>query len=170
VKSAKTGARGSQMAATERTLAAWDKVKHHGSIQLGGYVMSRPYRIVLPIAAILIVTVVIVASYARWTHLRSPQSVAIEDSSTVWIALLKGFNGDVVYVGSYDSYAYFRLGSFFWSYYKVPACAARLPETFPVGRRSGYVVQLHFENGNIHNLVSECTKYEGHALGELDRK
>jgi len=86
--------------------------------------------------------------------------VAIEDSSTVWIALLKGFNGDVVYVGSDESYADFRLGSFFWSYYKVPACAARLPERFPVARRSGYVVQLHVENGNIHNLVSECTKYE----------
>jgi hypothetical protein len=151
-------------------LAARDKVKHRGSIHLDGYVMSRPYRIVLSIAAILIVIVVIVAAYARWTHLRSPQSVALEDSSFVWIALLKGFNGDVVYVGSDDSYAYFRLGSLFWSYYKVPACAARLPETFPVGRRSGYVVQLHVENGNIHNLVSKCTRYEGHALGELDRK
>jgi hypothetical protein len=91
--------------------AAWDNVKRHGSIHLGGPVgpvMNRPYRIVLLIAAILIV---IVASYAWWTHLRSPQSAAIEDSSTVWISLLKRFNGDVVYVGSDGAYAYFRLGS-----------------------------------------------------------
>ena len=128
--------------------------------------MSRPYRIVLLISALLIA---IVATSGTWTHFRSPESVAIEDSSAVWIALLKGFNGDVVYVGSAHSNAYFRLGHFFWSYYKVPACAVHLPETFPVGRQPGYVVHLHFENGNIHNLISECVKYAGNALGKLDR-
>ena len=51
---------------------------------------------------------------------------------------------------------------------KVPACAAHLPETFPVGRRPGYVVHLHFVNGNIHNLISGCVKYAGNVLGELD--
>ena len=100
-----------------------------------------------------------------WTHSRSPEAGAIEDSSAVWMALLKGFNGDVVYVGSDHSHAYFRRGHFFWSYYKVPACAAHLPETFPVGRLPGYVVHLHFESGNIHNLISDCVKHAGSALG-----
>ena len=128
--------------------------------------MSRPYCIVLLILSVLIV---IVAAFGTWTHFRSPEAVAVEDPSAVWIALLKGFNGDVVYVGSDQSRAYFRLGYFFWSYYKVPACAAHLPETFSVGRQPGYVVHLHFENGNIHNSISECVNYAGNALGKLDR-
>ena len=82
--------------------------------------------------------------------------------------LLKGFGGDVLYVGSSDTYAYFKVGRFIGDYYKVPACSVFLPETFQVGHGRFYVVQLHVENGNIVG-GSTCPKNTGYALGHLDR-
>jgi hypothetical protein len=75
-----------------------------------------------------------------WTRVRSPDS-AEESTSAVWIALLKGFSGEVYYVGSKNGYAYFRVGNLFWSYYKVPECLTKLPRTFPLGNGQGYIVQ-----------------------------
>ncbi len=109
------------------------------------------------------------AVYAGCTHLRSPEAVAKEDSYAVWIALLKGFSGDVAYVGSDETHAYFQVGTIFADYYKLPRCAARLPETFLVGHGTPYLVKLHVEGGAI-NVVSECTNNQNYALGQLDRK
>jgi hypothetical protein len=85
--------------------------------------------------------IVVLAACISWTRVRSPEAAAAEDSYAVWMALLKGFNGDMRYIGSSDTHAYFRNGKLFWSYYKVPACLAKLLRTFPVGRDS-YVVAL----------------------------
>lgn len=43
---------------------------------------------------------------AAWTRMRSPLRAAAEDSYAVWIALWKGFSGDVAYVGSTGTHAY----------------------------------------------------------------
>ena len=128
--------------------------------------MTRPYRSALLGVALV---VALVGACAAWTDLRSPQSAAEENSYPVWIALLKGLSGDVVYVGSDETHAYFRLGAVFWSYYKLPVCAAQLPEVFSVGNGSPYVVKLHAEEGYIRT-VNRCAHVDGYALGELDRK
>ena len=117
------------------------------------------------LAAVAFMTV----AYAGWTHLRSPESAASPDSYRVWIALLKGFSGDVVYVGSDDTHAYFRLGTIFWSYYKVPACAVHLPEKMSIDSATPYVVRLRVENGWIVKFVQTCKDFEGYAPGELER-
>jgi hypothetical protein len=82
--------------------------------------------------------------YAAWTRTRSPVLVAVEDSNHVWISLLKGFEGDVVYLGDKDDKSYFRMGKLFWSYYKLRACRMILPRTFALGGGLPYVVT--FEN------------------------
>jgi hypothetical protein len=139
------------------------------STSLLGVMMSRAHRVALLSEAVLVL-IVLVAFFAC-TYPRSAESLAnaSEDSYAVWIALLKGFNGEVIYVGSDDAHAYFRIGRFFGTYYKLPACAVRLPETFPVGHGKPYVVQLHVEHGEIR-VVSDCAKNEGYALGQVDRK
>jgi hypothetical protein len=129
--------------------------------------MTRAYRVALLVPACVAVLLV---SYAGWTRFRSPASAADEDAYAVWIALLKGFSGDVVYVGSDDTFAYFRLGHFFWSYYKVRACAADLPETFRVGGDGRYVVQLQAQQGRIRHFVGKCAEPEGYYTFALERK
>lgn len=81
--------------------------------------MNRAYRVVLPIGVVLITLIVFLAFFG-WTRHDSPESVAkaSDDSYAVWIALLKGFSGDVVYVGSDEAHAYFRIGRFLGAYYK----------------------------------------------------
>jgi hypothetical protein len=83
---------------------------------------------------------------------------------------LKGFSGDVVYVGNDDTHAYFRIGSIFWSYYKVPACAVSLPETLSVGSGTPYVVLLRSHQGQLRFTHKCGRQYEGHGLGELVRR
>lgn len=131
--------------------------------------MSRANRIALLFGAVFVFPVPFALIACAYPH--SPESLAnaSENSYEVWIALLKGFGGDVIYVGSDDAHAYFRIGRFFGNYYKVPACAVRLPEKFMVGRGKPYVVQLHVEHGEIRG-VSDCAKNEGYAIGEVDRK
>jgi hypothetical protein len=51
---------------------------------------------------------------------------------------LKGFNGPVYYVGSDETNAYFRVGSFIHAYYKLRPADARLPKTFPVSKGEPY--------------------------------
>jgi len=129
--------------------------------------MVRRYRAAALIGLTLVVA--LVGAYTAWNDLRSPESAAQEDSYAVWIALLKGFNGDVVYVGNDERYAYFRLGTVFWSYSKVPACSAQLPEVFSVGGGSPYAVKFHVEAGFIRPL-SKCDHVDGYTLGVRERK
>lgn len=99
-------------------------------------------------AAGILVGTIAVGAAVYWAalasnHAQSPES-AQESASSVWIALLKGFNGDVYYVGSKGAYAYFRLGDRFWSYYKVPLCLTRLPREFPLGDGQAYVIHPRY--------------------------
>jgi hypothetical protein len=101
------------------------------------------------------------------------RSSADSDSQRVWMALLKGFEGDVRYVGSDDEYAYFQIGTLFLfrSYHKLPLCAVQLPETFPLQSARAYVVRFHIEADNTIRMTGgTCKNYEGHPLGELDKE
>jgi hypothetical protein len=118
---------------------------------------------------VFIALVVVAVSYAGWTRVRSPVSMAHEDANRLWIALIKGFEGDVRYVGSDETSAYFRVGLVFSTYYKVPACAVQLPETFAIGHDRSYVVRPHTGSGYMSRVPNACVKYEGHTLGRLDR-
>jgi len=109
-----------------------------------------------------------VGAYAAYSRLAPPESVARDDSYRVWIALLKGFEGDVYYVGNDSANAYFRVGRLFWSYYKVPACAVRAPQSFRVGSRKPYVVRLHVRPDNSINVGKSCSHEQGYELGQLD--
>jgi hypothetical protein len=113
--------------------------------------------------------VVAAGFYSVWTRVRSPESTASSDSNGLWIALIKGLNGDVHYVGSDDRSSYFRVGRVFWSYYKVPVCAARLPETFSVGAENPYVVRPHVRPDNTIHSERACFPDPELELGELDR-
>jgi hypothetical protein len=119
--------------------------------------------------AVFVTLVVVAAAYATFTRLVPAESAARTDSYRVWIALLKGFEGDVYYVGNDQSNAYFRIGRFFWSYFKVPACAARPPEVFSVGAGNPYVVRLHLGPDNTIHGNRACPGEQGYELGDLDR-
>jgi hypothetical protein len=122
-----------------------------------------------PALIALAIFAVAVAACAGYSRLASPESVAQNDSYRVWIALLKGFDGDVYYVGSDSANAYFRIGRLFWSYYKVPACAARAPQLFQVGSGKPYVVRLHVQPDKSINIGKSCSQEQGYELGQLDR-
>ena len=130
-------------------------------------VMKRSRRIALIALVSLIGAFVAVVS---WTRVQNPELVASTDSYRPWIALLKGFEGDVEYIGSDDSHAYFRVGWIFWSYYKVPSCATQLPETFPVRGGKPYAVKFHINSDNTIRAEGRCARNVGYALGNLDRK
>jgi hypothetical protein len=106
---------------------------------------------------------------AACTHLRSPESSASDESYPVWIALIKGFHGEVRYVGSDESHAYFRVGRVFWSYYRLPACAAQLPEVLSVRDGRSYVVRLHVGPDNHIDIEKNCPGPADQELGRLDR-
>jgi hypothetical protein len=127
----------------------------------------KPYR---KRALILLATVVaVVGGYATSTRLASPASSARADSYGVWIALLKGFKGDVYYVGNDGTHSYFRAGRIFWTYYKIPVCAARPPEAFSIGTGKPYVVRLHVRSDNTIQTDRACAQDQGYELGNLDR-
>jgi hypothetical protein len=85
------------------------------------------------------------------------------------MALLKGFEGNVIYVGSDDTYTYFRLGTVFRSYHKLPTCAVHVPVTFPLQTGRSYTVRFHVQANNMIRMEGTCPNYSGHTLGELDR-
>jgi hypothetical protein len=85
---------------------------------------------------------IVLAACVVWTRTRSPEVVAVEDSNHVWISLLKGFEGEVFYLGDKGDKSYFRMGNLFWSYYKLPACRMVLLRTFALGSGEPYVVTL----------------------------
>jgi hypothetical protein len=121
------------------------------------------------VAVVLATAVLVVATYAGWTRIRAPGVAARDDSYPVYIALLKGLPGDVVYVGSDDTHAYFRLGKVFWTYYKLLSCAAPVPEPFPIQRGRAYVVKLKVRNGNVVHSSKECHGPDSYTIGELER-
>ena len=129
--------------------------------------MNRLYR---ALGSFVAPAIIVGACLSSCTSPRSLETLAgaKEDHWTLWIALLKGFSGDVIYVGSSDTYAYFRVGRFFGDYYKTPTCSALLPQTFAVGRGAPYVVHLHVENGYIAS-GSDCPPNVSYPLGKLDR-
>jgi hypothetical protein len=128
--------------------------------------MKRFRKGALTVLAGLVVAVAVSAGFSRFA---SPESVARADSYRVRIALLKGFEGDVYYVGNDSTNAYFRTGKLFWAYFKVPACAARPPEAFPVGSGTPYVVHLHVQSDNTIHTGKSCSAEQGYELGQLDR-
>jgi len=128
--------------------------------------MNRSRRITLFVLSAL---VAILAGYAGWTRIRTPESLASTDSYRLWIAMIKGFDGDVRYVGSDGTSEYFRFGRLFWSYYKLRSCAVQPPETFPVRSGRSYVVRLHVGPGNMINIENTCDEVNEYQLGKLDR-
>ena len=105
----------------------------------------------------LALVLLIVAACATWSRFQSPARATL-DPWAVWIAVLKRFSGDVYYVGSSEPYAYFRIGDWFWSYYKTPICNAALPRTFALGAEAPYKVEF----GNVRGYVSveHCGIYQ----------
>jgi hypothetical protein len=128
--------------------------------------MKRFHKVTLTVLACLVVAI---SGYTGFSRFVSPESVARADSYRVWIALLKGFEGDVYYVGNDSTNAYFRTGRLFWAYFKVPACAARPPESFPVGSGEPYVVRLHVQSDNTIHTGKSCLGEQRYELGQLDR-
>jgi hypothetical protein len=101
--------------------------------------MRRLSRVLICVA---IAALIVLIACVSWTRTRSPEVVAVEDSSHVWISLLKGFEGEVVYLGDKGDKSYFRMGNLFWSYYKLPACRMVLLRKFALGNGEPYVVTL----------------------------
>jgi len=100
-------------------------------------VLHRRARLAL-MAFFLFVAIAFVGS-VLWNRTRTPEVAAVEDVTAVRMAILKGFRGDVVYVGSQQDYAYFRTDYIFCSNYKVPATLVRLPRSFPIDGGEPYV-------------------------------
>jgi len=88
----------------------------------------------------------------------------------VWAALAKGSNVTVHYVGSDNTHAYFRVGVVFSSYYKVPACAVLMPETFSVRHGRSYTVRFRVQTAEaILRGATRCHENDGPFMGELER-
>jgi hypothetical protein len=128
--------------------------------------MKHKRRVALAIALSLIATL---AAYAGWTHVRSPESAADDNSYGLSMALLKGFEGDVRYLGSDATHGYFRVGRVFWSTYKIPVCAFHVPEVFSVGSGTPYVVHQHVGPNNMISIGDGCRDNVTNELGNLDR-
>jgi hypothetical protein len=98
--------------------------------------MKKPptYSIVVVLLAILIVGGLSFNRSLKYVH------GASEDSYGLWMALLKGFDGPVYYVGSEGDFSYFRAGKLIYSRYRVPTAKTRLPTTFPFGEHEPYLV------------------------------
>lgn len=93
------------------------------------------------VAFISVTVAAILSGYSLWAHQQSPDRAKV-DPWTVWVSVLKGFSGAVLYVGTKGPYAYFRIGSVFPTYYKTPACNTKLPRVFDLGAETPYVVVL----------------------------
>jgi hypothetical protein len=128
--------------------------------------MKRSRRITLLFLSTLVASA---AGYAGWTRIRTPESSASTDSYGLWIAMIKGFEGDVRYVGSDGNSEYFRVGRLFWSYYKLRSCAVQPPESFPIRSGRSYVVRLHVGPGNMTTIENTCDEVKEYQLGKLDR-
>ena len=65
---------------------------------------------------------------------------AKDDAWQVWMTANKGFGGPIYYVGSDDQFAYFRLGSWHYHYYKTHTKNTKLPQHFSLGAGTPYLV------------------------------
>ena len=85
------------------------------------------------------ITIVVLAVVLLWgwREARAHPRFAEEDRYRVWIAVLKGLNGPVRYLGSDATFAYFRIGSVLPKCYKVKTAEIDLPPEvrFPLGER-----------------------------------
>lgn len=82
----------------------------------------------------------LLASGYAYEHSLMYVRAAPEDRYRLWMAVLKGFQGPVRYVGSIDDYSYFRTGDLFCARYKAPTARLYLPSTFALGEREPYIV------------------------------
>jgi hypothetical protein len=62
------------------------------------------------VTVIFVTLLAVLASVFGYTHSIWYIRGAKEDQYALWIAVLKGFNGDVYYVGNQGEFAYFRAG------------------------------------------------------------
>ena len=99
-------------------------------------------RLALVLLYFTVAALIALIAEVAWTRTRSPEVVAVEDSNHIWISLLKGLEGDVVYLGDKEDKSYFRMGNLFWSYYKLPACRMVLLRKFALESGERYVVTL----------------------------
>jgi len=129
--------------------------------------MQRNLRITLFVLLSLVAGTTLGVDAVR---VRAMQDSAKSDNYRVWITLLKGFGGGVFYVGSDDTHAYFRIGRLLRSYYKMPACAAHLPETYSLLEGEPYAVKLHIDASNSIHAESSCPQPVSYPLGNLDRE
>lgn len=67
---------------------------------------------------------------------------APEDPQGLWLNTMKGIMGPTRYVGSVGEYSYFRIGDILCSRFKTPTAKIRLPETFPLGEGTPYIVTV----------------------------
>ena len=90
------------------------------------------------VAGIVSVFILIVVMGLGFREARAHPRFAEEDGHKVWIAVLKGLNGPVRYLGSDTTYAYFRIGSILPKCYKVRTAATNLPPgiAFPLFERT----------------------------------
>ena len=128
--------------------------------------MKRNRRVALLVVGCLFAAI---ATYAGWTRVRSPESTADGNSYQLYMALLKGFEGDVLYLGSDATHGYFRVGRVFWSTYKIPVCAFYVPESFELGGGKPYVVRQHVGANNMVTIGDTCPNSDIYELGNLDR-
>ena len=101
-----------------------------------------------------------------WSWFQSPER-AKADPWTVWISVLKGFSGNVYYLGTREEYAYVQIGDMFPEYYKTPACNTSLPRSFDLGAGKPYRMVLD----NIHGYWStrNCKEIQTTAPSEIAR-
>jgi hypothetical protein len=137
----------------------------------GAEEIVRPRRLIYRdfCVSVILASLVALGACVAGNRAQAIQSSADTDSYRVWIALLKGFEGDVRYVGSDEQYAYFRIGTIFRSYHKLPLCAVQLPETLSLDDGRAYVVRFHVDADNTIPMKGTCSHYEGRVLGQLDR-
>jgi hypothetical protein len=100
-------------------------------------------------------TVATLSGCILWSSLQSPER-AKTDPWMVWISVLKGFSGDVYYVGTKEPYAYFRIDSLF-SYLLQDACLQHFTRRLLATLRSLVSLTSVRESPSAHRLGSRQT-------------
>ena len=93
----------------------------------------------LRIVVVTALFMVLAAAYS-YQHSIAYVRAAPEDRYGLWMAALKGFEGTPRYMGSHGDYSYFRVGDTICSRYKAPTAKMHLPNIFPLGEGTPYVV------------------------------
>lgn len=82
---------------------------------------------------VIIGFLIIAACIGIFFLMRPVPALAKEDPWRVWVATLKGLDGEVLYVGDKDGYSYFQIGDFIKSYAKMRTDRIKLHEYFLLG-------------------------------------